>query len=61
MNYKKQMLKLVTEDQLNKWLDENPKPSNWEGNKYSWAYTEMPVYKGGLLSGILRSIVGKKN
>ena len=28
---------------VKKWLKNNPKPKKWKGDKYSWAYTEMPI------------------
>jgi hypothetical protein len=43
MNYKEEILKLVSKKELDEWLKRNPKPSYWQGDKYSWAYTEMPV------------------
>lgn len=42
--YKDKLLKKVSEKELNEWLKKNPMPYEWEDrNKYSWAYTEMPV------------------
>jgi hypothetical protein len=26
------------------WLRKNPKPKKWEGCRWSYAYTEMPVF-----------------
>mgnify|MGYP001561540087 FL=1 len=26
------------------WLKSNPPPKKWEGCRWAWAYTEMPVW-----------------
>lgn len=53
-DYKTEILKRVSEKELNEWLKRNPMPENWQDkNPYSWAYTEMPV---GKISGWLRKI-----
>jgi len=31
---------------VERWLKKNPKPKQWQGDRYSWVYTEMPVRKG---------------
>jgi len=43
MDYKKKLLKNVSGKEVEEWLKKNPKPKKWEGDKYSYAYTEMPV------------------
>lgn len=44
IDYKKELLKLISEKELNIWLEKNPMPDEWEDrDRYSWAYTEMPI------------------
>ena len=50
-NYKKAMQEAAKKYEfkmadVENWLKKNPKPKKWEGDRYSWAYTEMPVRKG---------------
>ncbi len=42
--YKNEILKFVSEKEVDEWLKRNPMPNYWQDkDKYSWAYTEMPV------------------
>lgn len=41
--FKSELLKKVSETELNQWLEKNPCPKYWKGGLYSWAYLEMPV------------------
>lgn len=46
INYEYEMLKKVSVNELEEWLNRNPMPKNWhDRNRYSWAYTEMPSSK----------------
>jgi hypothetical protein len=41
--YRQALLELTTAARLRRWLAENPAPHYWQGGKYSWAYSEMPL------------------
>jgi hypothetical protein len=43
IDYKKRLLEKVPLSVVKSWLKRNPKPKTWQGDKYSWAYTEMCV------------------
>ncbi len=56
INYKKELLKIVSIEEVNEWLVRNPVPGNWKGDKYSYAYTEMPI--GWFWTWYRRNILG---
>jgi hypothetical protein len=56
MNYKKELLKVASEKEVEEWIIRNPMPKEWQGDKYSYAYTEMPI--GSAFSFIRKNIFG---
>jgi len=44
LNYKELLRKDGLLSKARKWLKSHPKPLNWEGDKWSYAYTEMPIF-----------------
>ncbi len=56
--YKDELLRHISELELNEWLRRNPIPADWIDGKYSFAYTEMPVSK--FLSWWRKNFLGYK-
>ena len=42
-DWKPELLKWNTEDEITVWLMRNPKPDHYEGSKYQWMYQEAPA------------------
>jgi hypothetical protein len=42
-DYKSELLKHHTEQDVEQWISENPPPRFFKGGKYAWAFLEMPV------------------
>lgn len=45
VNYKKLILAKTSLAEVDEWLKRNPVPAQWLGNRYAWAYHEMPRNK----------------
>ncbi len=58
IDFKKEVLKKVSEKELNEWIKRNPPPKEWNGTKYSYAYTEMNV--GSFTTWYRKNILGYK-
>lgn len=54
--YRAEMLKRVSEEELEEWLRRNPPPRKWQAGKYGWAFLEMPV--GSLYTYLRKNLLG---
>ena len=48
--YYEQLEKIGALEVAKAWLKKNPPPKDWKGSEWAWAYTEMAIFPGTVIS-----------